>query len=230
VIAHISFDVWLTLIYTDPAFKPARDALILEYFEVEKDIKTVTETFRRYDKHFTKVNEITGQNLDSREMLLIILADLGVEIEKLNHSILDHYEEKFVDLFWQYPPILIEPNFHAIAEKLANKNISLSILSNTGFIKGKILRELFAYRKIDQFFAFQCYSDEVGLSKPSPLFYEYAFHNILIHKSLDKKQVLHVGDNPVADVNGADHFGFHSALYERKKISLEKLLIENGIF
>ncbi len=230
MINHISFDVWLTLIYTNAAFKPARDELIQSFFDIKKDLKIVTETFRRYDQYFTKVNEITGQNLDNREMLLIILADLGVDIGQLNHSILESYEEKFLALFWKYPPLLIEPNFHNIAEKLVNQGISLSILSNTGFIKGTILRAFFVDRNISHFFTFQCYSDEVGLSKPSPFFYDYAYHNLLTHKSLEKTQVLHIGDNPIADVEGADSFGFRSALYEHKKISLEQLLSNNGIF
>ncbi len=230
MIKHISFDVWLTLIYTNPAFKPARDALTSSFFDIKKDLKVVTETFKHYDNCFTKVNEIVGLNLDSREMLLIILANLEVEIEKLNHSLLDSYEKEISNLFWQYPPIFLESNFYEIAERLVQQNISLSILSNTGFIEGKTLRAFFAHQKIDHFFTFQCYSDEAGLSKPSPLFYKYAFDTILTYKNLNKNQVLHIGDNPIADVKGANKFGFRSALYEHKKISLEKLLTEHGIF
>jgi putative hydrolase of the HAD superfamily len=230
VIQHISFDVWLTLIRSNPAYKPARNDLIINYFGIVKDIKTVNETFQRFDRHFTKVNEIVGKNLDSREMLLIILADLGVEIEKLNHSILDHYEKELLQLFWRFPPLLIEQNFFKIAEKLVKQNISLSILSNTGFIKGKILRALLEHYDLQQFFAFQCYSDEANCSKPSHQFFELAYHNILIIKSLEKKQVLHVGDNPIADVRGATEFGFQSAHYVREIIGMEKLLEQHGIY
>jgi len=48
-------------------------------------------------------------------------------------------------------------------------------------------------------FDFQFNADGVGTEKPHPLM----FHKMLEHTGLKARQVVHIGDNPVADIEGA---------------------------
>jgi FMN hydrolase / 5-amino-6-(5-phospho-D-ribitylamino)uracil phosphatase len=52
---------------------------------------------------------------------------------------------------------------------------------------------------------------EVGALKPDPL----VFRHVLSQAKLDPEQVLHVGDDPVADVQGARSAGMHSLWMNR---------------
>lgn len=230
MINHISFDVWLTLIRSNQTFKSLLNELMIDSFDVKKDAQFVDSVFRKNDRIFTKINEITGKNLDSNEMLLVILAQLDVAIEKINEEQLEKFNLQLLELFWKNPPILIEEKFPLIAEKLFQSGITLSILSNTGFIHGKNLKHLFDYFGFGQYFSFQCYSDEENLSKPSFHFFDIAYQEVLKIKNVEKNQILHIGDNPIADRLGAENFGFKAALYNHEKIKLENIFLEYGIF
>lgn len=52
---------------------------------------------------------------------------------------------------------------------------------------------------------------DVGALKPDPA----AFRHVLAHAGVDPEQVLHVGDDPVADVHGARSVGMHAAWLNR---------------
>ena len=133
-------------------------------------------------------------------------------------------------LFRDFSPQIIDNQFPILAEKLVSEGVTLSILSNTGFIKGDNLRQLFERIGIGQFFAFQCYSDEENCSKPAHQFYDIAYKNILKLKAIDKKSVLHIGDNPNADLQGAVSYGFKAHLFDRETTLFDKIFKENGLF
>jgi putative hydrolase of the HAD superfamily len=230
MIKHISFDVWLTLIRSNPKFKSSLNDLIIKSFEVKKDSQTVDFIFRKMDRTFTKVNEITGKNLDSKEMLLIILAEIDVKIENIKLEKLESFQQELLELFWKFPPILLDEKLPFLLKKLLGNDISLSILSNTGFIHGKTLSQLFEKYHFGQFFAFQCFSDEENFSKPFSQFFDIAYQNVLKIKKIEKNQVLHIGDNLVADYEGAKNYGFQAALFQHENNNLEKIIKENGLF
>lgn len=64
----------------------------------------------------------------------------------------------------------------------------------------------------DEYFSFQVYSDEVGLSKPNLKIFELIHDYVNEQKSLHPKQILHIGDNIIADYNGARSYGFSALL------------------
>src|SRR4051812_7657033 len=88
---HISFDVWLTLIRSDPRFKKERDLLFKEFFSLPQPVEVITEHFRQWDKRFTAINEITGKNLDAEEMLAIILSGLDHDLKHVDPVVLEDF-------------------------------------------------------------------------------------------------------------------------------------------
>jgi putative hydrolase of the HAD superfamily len=66
--------------------------------------------------------------------------------------------------------------------------------------------------EFDQYFSFQLYSDETGFSKPNVKMFEMVYNQIGKNKIVNKLEVLHIGDNKVADYNGAINFGFDALL------------------
>jgi len=209
---HISFDLWLTLIKSDPEFKKKRDLLFKEYFNIDKPIEEVAAAIRKFDILTNTINEKAGKNFDTFEIYYLILDHLGIDIELFDSTRLAKFYSLTEDLLMRYKPVVLHGYIPAFLEKLHSEGITMNILSNTAFIKGSALRKVLSHHGLDKYFTFQLYSDETGFSKPSPHMYQLAYNEIGTICNMAKHEVLHVGDNKVSDYNGALAFGFHAYL------------------
>ena len=209
---HLSFDLWLTLIKSNPEFKNKRNLLFKDFFEVDCSIEKVSEIIRYYDVLFNNINEKTGLNIDTFEIYYLILEALNVDLNSIEiEKLIEFYNESEI-LFMNYKPDLIYSNTQIFFNQINEKGITISILSNTAFIKGTTLRKLLKHYELDNFLLFQIYSDETGYSKPNIEIFKLVYDEIEKVKSIEKNKVLHVGDNKVADYDGAINFGFDSLL------------------
>ena len=209
---HLSFDLWLTLIKSNPEFKSKRNLLFKEYFDIDCSLEKVTEVVRYYDVLINNTNEKTGLNVDTFEIYCLILNALNVKIDEIEiKNLADFYKETEL-LFMQFKPNLIYPQIHLLFKEIVEQEKTINILSNTGFIKGDTLRKLINNFELDQYFSFQLYSDETGFSKPNVKMFELVYDQIKKNKIVKKLEVLHIGDNKIADYNGAINFGYNALL------------------
>ncbi|WP_288374628.1 HAD family hydrolase [Chryseobacterium culicis] len=208
---HFSFDLWLTLIKSHPEFKAKRVGLFSSFFNVDKPIEQVAKTVKYYDDLCNTINEVTGGNIDTFEIYLMILNALDVDIKLLNKERLNEFYTKSEDLFLEYRPVVIFENIHGFFEDIKNKGKTINILSNTGFIKGKTMRKFLIHENLDQYIDFHIYSDEINCSKPNPLIFQEV-KNKIKDQDVPLNKILHIGDNPVADYQGAKKFGFSAYL------------------
>ena len=213
---HISFDLWLTLIKSNPEFKQKRNLLFKNFFEIDSSIEKVAEVVRYYDLLCNSVNEKTGLNFATKEIYYLILNSLDVDIEKIDMQSLEKFYYETELLFMEFKPVLIYPKLKLLLEEVTAQGKSISVLSNTGFINGVTLRKLLSYYNIEKFFSFQIYSDEVGMSKPNPEIFKIVYNEICLMKMINRNEVLHIGDNIIADYNGAKNFGFNSLLIKQQ--------------
>lgn len=208
---HFSFDLWLTLIKSHPEFKAKRVELFASFFNVDKPIDEVAKAVKYYDDLCNTINEVTGGNIDTFEIYLMILGALNVDIKLLNKKKLNEFYVKSEELFLEYKPIIIFDDIHDFFDNIKNQGKTINILSNTGFIKGKTMRKFLIHENLDQYIDFHIYSDEINCSKPNPLIFQEVQKNIK-DQDLPLSQILHIGDNPVADYKGATDFGFSAYL------------------
>ena len=225
---HYSFDLWLTLIKSDPAFKIERTKYFHKNFNAtKKTIEEVALVFRQVDLMVNAINEKTGKNIDADEMYLMVI------------SIINDYSTAFQDidveglylemeaLLLKHMPLLYCSECIGVLSKLRESDLStVSILSNTGFIKGKTLRKVLKHLELDSLLDFQLYSDEVRLSKPNHEFFQLMLDTIdqKKHPEIELKQIIHIGDNPNADVRGAEAVGINSLLINSNHLSISHLL------
>jgi putative hydrolase of the HAD superfamily len=209
--SHFSFDLWLTLIKSHPEFKAKRVELFSSFFDVNKPIDEVTKVVKYYDDLCNSINEVIGGNVNTFEIYLLILNALEVDLKHLNKGNLNEFYQKSEDLFLQYKPVVIFENLHQFFDEIKNQGKTINILSNTGFIKGKTMRKFLISENLDQYIDFHIYSDELNCSKPNPIVFQEV-KNLIKNKDLKMNQILHVGDNPVADYKGAKDFGFNAHL------------------
>jgi len=210
--SHLSFDLWLTLIKSNPEFKKKRNLLFKNFFEVDATIEKVNEVVRYYDVLCNNINEKTGLNLNTHEIYYLILNALQVDLSKNEAKKLGEFYDETEILFMNYKPELIFPDIKRQFENMVSEGKSINILSNTGFIKGKSLRKLISYYELTEYFTFQIYSDEVGYSKPNNEIFQLVFDQVNKSNETQKKEILHIGDNIIADYNGAINFGFDAHL------------------
>ncbi|MFL9835454.1 HAD family hydrolase [Chryseobacterium terrae] len=212
---HFSFDLWLTLIKSHPEFKTKRVELFSSFFDVKKPIEEVAKTVKYYDDLCNNINEVIGGNVDTFEIYLLILNALNVDIKQLSQTNLNEFYQKSEDLFLEYKPVVIFNELHNFFDEIKNHGKTISILSNTGFIKGKTMRKFLLNENLDQYIDFHIYSDEIKCSKPNPLVFQEV-KNLVKNKDLELEKILHIGDNPIADYKGAKDFGFSAHLLKHQ--------------
>ncbi|AZA73219.1 HAD family hydrolase [Chryseobacterium indoltheticum] len=212
---HFSFDLWLTLIKSHPEFKTKRVELFSSFFNVDKPIEEVAKAVKYYDDLCNTINEVIGGNVDTFEIYLLILNSLNVDIKQLNQDNFKEFYQKSEDLFLEYKPVVIFNELHNFFDEIKNQGKTINILSNTGFIKGKTMRKFLINENLDQYIDFHIYSDEIKCSKPNPLVFQEV-KNQIRNQEIQMDQILHIGDNPIADYKGAKDFGFSAHLLKHQ--------------
>jgi HAD superfamily hydrolase (TIGR01509 family) len=123
-------------------------------------------------------------------------------------ALLDVRREAFV------ASIHVEPRVVALLERLASRFL-LGLLSN--YPSGLAIRQSLDQTGIARHLKAIVVSGEVGFIKPHPL----PFQTILGELGVDPSEVVHVGDNWLADVQGAKRLGI-ACIQIRRWLPLEK--------
>lgn len=93
-------------------------------------------------------------------------------------------------------------------ESVKAKGIRCGVLSNWDFSLHRILE----IHGLSSFFEFVLCSDEEGCQKPDPAFFQLAAERA----GVDVADILHVGDSPSDDIQGALQSGFRAVLIDRE--------------
>ena len=198
----------MTLIKSNPSFKKERALFFYKSFNSKnKTIEEVEIVFRKVDLLCNAINEKTGKNIDAEEMYLMVIGELNDYTNDFSNIDLPELYNQIEKILFNYPPTLYCLETKNILDKLKELSKSpFNILSNTAFIKGGSLKIILDHLSISSYFDFQIYSDEVGISKPNKLIFEMAIEKAkLLHpdNNFSASDILHIGDNVVADIGGA---------------------------
>jgi putative hydrolase of the HAD superfamily len=224
---HYSFDLWLTLIKSNPGFKLERTKIFHKlYNPLAKSIDEVALIFRQVDLMCNSINEKTGKNIDSDEMYLMVikmLSDYKSDFSNIDTDLI--YKDMEQLLFKHMPIIYADETIDTLLHLKEQRGCTISLLSNTGFIKGVTLRTILEELGLYDLFDFQIYSDEEGLSKPNSKLFDLMLGKIFqLNDAYTLQDVLHVGDNFIADIQGAENVGIQGFLINSNSISINKLL------
>ncbi|MGC9107739.1 MAG: HAD family hydrolase [Infirmifilum sp.] len=130
---------------------------------------------------------------------MFFLRRLGVTpkpeaVEKLYSEVLESYVEGF----------RLDPEALHVIDALSSKGIKIGIISNVGSyeILSRRLREAGVMKYIDVIVASQAFA----FKKPSPQIFFWASYLI----GAEPSKCVHVGDDPIADIEGAKSAGFRT--------------------
>ncbi|MFQ5593915.1 MAG: HAD family hydrolase [Anaerolineae bacterium] len=103
------------------------------------------------------------------------------------------------------------PGAPAVLRHLRQHNYQLGLVANAHFPSSRVIRQVLGAGGALMYFQAFAFSDEVGVNKPEPAI----FRHILYHLDIDREPeaVVHVGDDPEADVAGARAAGLRTVRY-----------------
>lgn len=214
--SHFSFDLWLTIIKSNPEFKGKRDRLLKEFFSLDQDLEEIRKEVRYYDMLFNRISEKTGFHIEREVAFLLILKTLGKDEEEITKESLSTFFTEVDRLFLEYRPVLLWENIEEILIKIKNEGKTANILSNTAFIHGQSLVRVLEDLGLKSYLSFMIFSDIEKVSKPNPKIFQTVFRKVNELKTVDKGEILHIGDNMIADFEGAKKFGFEAKLINFK--------------
>jgi len=151
-----------------------------------------------------------NQHVPTMDQIRLILQLTG-----LNHEFPDDpetlriLEAGYVDPLLEVPPQL---NGEAIdtLKGMQERVARIGLISNTGRSPGTALRRLMGKLGILEFFDSIVFSDEALCRKPD----KRIFHRAAKELGTDAAHIIHIGDDPEADVWGAKQAGMLAILYE----------------
>jgi putative hydrolase of the HAD superfamily len=201
-IRAVSFDVWMTLIRSNPAFKPRRVSLIAEVLGVS-DIDLLSTIIRNVDVRCDDLSDRTGVQFGPRDRLILIATEVGSNINEYEIKCI---KQDIDELFLDYLPVIRENSTLNTLSKLRDNGIKIALASNTGFIDGDVMRKSLSEIGIMEFMDAAVFSNEVNVSKPAWKIYSEVSREL----EVPLEEILHVGDNEKADFRGALNAGMHA--------------------
>lgn len=113
-------------------------------------------------------------------------------------QIISELRAGYVEPVFAVPP-QVDPEALPVLIELQAQGLKLGLICNTSVTPGFALRQLLAGWGLDRLLSVQLFSDQIGIRKPAPAIYHQAARQL----GVDIAAVVHVGDRPDVDVQGA---------------------------
>jgi len=202
---HISFDFWNTLVVFNPDFSKARPQAMSEI--TGQPVENCLVTYKKVKRYLDVIAEVTGVAFTSIEVFNLFMRELGVApSSQMAHALYTRIGE----LALAMPPLVLPETIDGL-RRLTDSGLTISITSNTNYISGRFLRDIIRDWGVD--FHHMLFSDEEGCSKPSM----DMFDKIIDQTGYKPSDIVHIGDHPVCDGEGAQRAGMHRIVIENEK-------------
>lgn len=220
---HYSFDMWNTLIKPNPNFSKMRTHhMHINLLKQGKlvDGEKIDMAFREVGEYHDSYCEMTGKSPDAFDLYAMVLYKLKGNLKSIKSLDIELLYKEIEEIFLQNPPALYDEDTLDVLNELQKRGKTMSILSNTAFIRGDTLDKVLKMYGIYDHFVFTFYSDQFDLSKPNMEF----FRKVDYELPYDTEHVIHVGDNELADRIGAQEYGFGHMIINSNSYTIKDLL------
>ena len=213
----ITLDLWGTIIgekdysSVSPKRSIKKCELIFDYVKGFSDTITLNDVIEALDFTVNKISLYSRFFCDKLffDWLLIFIRRLDHNLnKKLTKSQIVYIGELIDRAFLEFPPIIFNGSLKLI-EFCKKNQIKIGIISNTGFNSPKVYRNWLINEKI--FYDEIVLSNELGIAKPDKKIFYYTLDKL----GIPPGNSIHFGDNPVADIMGANSIGISSVLISK---------------
>ncbi len=213
----VTFDLWETLLIDQPDLDLTRGHLRCEGLHnalssLGIDL-SLNDLLRGYEESAPRLQAVWRRNehlptFDQIRLILEAASGSKVILPK-DPRAMDMLHRAYIDPIFQAPPRL---NVDAVPtlEGMRNRARKIGLISNTGRTPGTSLRQLMTNLGIMKFFDTTVFSDELGSRKPDRRIFEAAANEL----ETDLTKIIHIGDDPEADVWGAKQAGMTAILFD----------------
>jgi putative hydrolase of the HAD superfamily len=205
VIEAVTVDFWGTLIAEGPHADDRYRHRRLVDFEAILTAAGLPVTWPELARGYTASGRELGRLWSENRDIPVeghVAAILDGTSSGLRERVAPETMAALVEAYWR-PALVAPPAADARAreaiEAVRARGIRLAVLSNTMRTPGLALRKVLAFHGLLDAFAHLTFSDEVGVRKPAP----EIFHLTLRRLGVPADRAVHVGDDPVLDVEGA---------------------------
>jgi putative hydrolase of the HAD superfamily len=205
----VTVDLWGTLLFEPPGSDDRHRSRRLAEIQRILDEAGVAVPAAALDRGYREcagfLNQLWLQNRDVpvEDHVRVILLAVDPDVPKrLPAETLQALADAYARAILAAPPALAE-GAPAALESLARQGYTLCLVSNTMRTPGRALREVLRQHGVLDRFAHLTFSDECGVRKPEP----EIFRRTLQAVGVAPAEAVHVGDDPVLDVEGARRAG-----------------------
>lgn len=192
MVQAVTFDLWGTLIldvdgYNQKIEEKREELLLKELDGISRE--TLSEAM---NQSWNRIQETrsTLKDVPTSEQISILTLILGVDRD---------LEKAYTEAVLHLPP----PLNPCAVEVLSRLDAKIGLISNTGRTPGSVIELLLSTMGILQYFDATLFSNEVGYLKPHPEIFTEASRRLRVPLS----EILHVGDDPATDIEGARALG-----------------------
>lgn len=207
----VSFDIWNTLIKSNPDYVTARNKLYMSMLENDDDV-FVKKIKDEVDIYFDQASESTGDDYNFSVRMKRIFEHAKKDHHHLSDLDWEEFRQKLNTLAHLHPPLLIESNMKQTLENIKKNGHKIAFVSNTGFLHGDIMRELLSTIGLLPYADYTLFSNEIGKAKPHP----HIFQELIKLSECKASEILHIGDSVRADYHGAKAIGIDAITYDPK--------------
>lgn len=221
----VSFDLWETIILDEPERDTARSRMRYEGLQqslTDLGVQLSLEDLKRaYEESAQRLQEIWRRNAEvptiEQVRLIIELADRQRGVGSSYLSSAEVLQKAYIDPIFAIPPKLNQDAVAAL-KGLRARGHKIGLISNTGRSPGEALRRLLESYGVLQLFDATVFSDEVKCRKPDRKIFEFAADRL----GADLRDMIHIGDDPEADIWGAKQAGMRALLFEHQMPHVSK--------
>lgn len=206
----IVFDLWGTLMTEQRGRFPERARLryegvrpVLLRHGIEVDQDEFTQRHLASNRTIGRMQD-QGRDVSGEERARHVVYQFAPHLaDRLSGDDLAEFVEGYGGVVRSTPPILLPGAFEAV-ERARSLGLRVGLMSNTGISGGRHLREVFAEQRVLDCFDSLLFSDEHGMSKPNPLFFDRALEAL----DATPETAAFIGDTPRFDVGPPRRLGW----------------------
>jgi putative hydrolase of the HAD superfamily len=209
IIHAVTFDCWGTLLLDSPAsderYMPRRVAgfeRILRSEGVEAprhELNQAYDASGRWLAHLWQKHQDVPVSQHVRKILQTLDPTL---LQRLAPKVLSALIDAYASPAVQAPPE-VDQGARGALETLAGRGLTLGVVSNVMRTPGSVLRQILDRSGLLAPLKVLTFSDECGIRKPDPEIFRLTLRQI----GVAPEDAVHVGDDPVLDVEGARDAG-----------------------
>lgn len=207
--AAVSLDIWGTLLASDPDFKPARNEMLRVALAPGVAADVFDAAMRQADRDVDDRCVRDGIDIGFTGRIEATLRALELPVSPLVERTPELYDAQ-QRLALAHPP---RPLHVELPAAVAALRVPVVLTSNTGMLPGELMRKLLVLAGFGGYPG--VFSNELGVAKPHPRMFEEA----CVTLGVPAADVLHIGDNPDADVAGARAAGLQAELIRPDGVS-----------